>query len=260
MARPVDPTPAAPPPVGAQADAWERLQQGTARGGLAFCVEHASPRVPPPLYADPDDRGWLSTHWGFDAGVRTVTGALVEQLGGAAVLARFSRLVVDANRPPDHPDLVRTHVLGQPLSFNAGLDATEIARRVEALHAPYHRAIDDLLRDERPAALVSVHSFTPVWAGRRRALDVGVLFDRCEAEARLVADALAADGLQTRLNEPYSGREGLIYAASRHGEAHGLPYIELELNQRLCFDDATAHTLADRLAPALSALLQALRG
>lgn len=233
--------------------AWERVGLP---GRWSFTCEHASNRVPPPWQAAPADEPWLRTHWGYDIGARAVTVELVRRLGGAAVLSRASRLVCDVNRAPDHPDLVRQELEGHVVSFNAHLGQDEIDRRVAAWHAPYHEACDALLGRARAEAgararLVSVHSFTPIWNMHVRSMDVGVLYDQHDDEAMALAEALRAEDLEVALNEPYSGKEGLIYSAARHGEAHDVPYVELELNQALVSTPARAERMAGRLHRAL---------
>lgn len=252
-------------PQPAPARAFETLLPSADRGDdpvpagpwLLTC-EHASRRVPAPLRADADDRRWLATHWGHDLGARAVVRTLARRWGAPAVLARFSRLVVDANREPEHPDLVRVQVEGQPLSFNRGLDPGELDRRLRCLHGPYHAEVDRLLAQattvgQRPVVL-SLHSFTPVWEGRTRPMEVGVLFDEHDELAEEAARRLEAEGFVTARNAPYSGKAGLIYAPQRHGRAHGLPYLELELNQALITRPAAARAVAARVARALGPL------
>ncbi len=232
--------------------AWERIG---APGRWLFTCEHASPRVPAPLRTTASDRAWLQTHWGYDIGARTATRQLVRDLGGAAVLSRFSRLVVDANRPPEHPDLVRQEIEGTPLSFNQHLADIEVHRRLLVYFHAYHTEVDHSLAlacRTGPTTLVSVHSFTPIWNLHVRPMDVGVLFDRDEAQARALAGHIAATGLRVALNEPYSGRDGLIYAADRHGRAHGVDHVELELNQALVSTPWRARQLARSLARCLA--------
>lgn len=254
-----------------RADAWERIGQP---GRWLLTCEHASHRVPAPLRTNATDRSWLRTHWGHDIGARTFTRELLRQLWrleegqrsapagqtpalpGEAVLARFSRLVCDANRDPAHPDLVRIHVEGTPLSFNQHLAEAEVMRRVLRFHDPYHQQLAERLALARQAhprpVLLSIHSFTPVWNRFTRPMDIGVLFDRYDDHAQALASAFSALGLRSALNEPYSGREGLIYAANRHGEEQGVEYLELELNQALILTPGHARALARRLAPAIS--------
>jgi predicted N-formylglutamate amidohydrolase len=81
--------------------------------------------------------------------------------------------------------------------------------------------------------LVSVHTFTPVYEGERRPMEVGVLFDTQDALAERAERALRAAGFATAMNEPYSGKAGLIYAAERHATTHGRMALELEIRQDL---------------------------
>jgi predicted N-formylglutamate amidohydrolase len=233
---------------------------GTIHAGcrLVLTVEHASNAVPLPLVGSAADEQWLATHWGWDPGAAAVATELSANLGAVAVLAGFSRLVVDANRPPDHPDLIRTAVEGYPLSFNRDLSEAERTRRVNALHVPYHDAIDRHLAEVRAVServlLVSVHSFTPVFDTVSRPMELGVLFDDHEDLAEQWACALEDEGYITARNEPYSGRVGLIYAAQRHGRNHGIDHLELEMRQDLVDTPAGAHKVAAAIGRALRKL------
>ena len=174
------------------------------------------------------------------------------------MFARFSRLLADANRAPSHEHLVRCAVEGDVLSFNQGLTIEEVDRRLEKYHAPYHAAIDRVIgaRMSQPGdvMLLAVHSFTPQLGDDRREMDVGVLFDPYEPVARRFRDEIAAEGLKVALNEPYSGRNGLMYAAMRHGQAHGALYLELELNQKLIGSAADARKMGSALTRAFRRL------
>lgn len=235
-------------------DAFETF--GSLGAGPFFITcEHASNRVPAPLRTTAMDRAWLETHWGYDIGARTLARELIRATGSYGVMARFSRLVVDANRHPEHPDLIRRSTEGHTLGFNSAVDADERARRVRLYHEPYHAAVDQGLRARLQQAsgdvlLLSVHTFTPVWNNRVRPMDVGVLFAPHEAVARRLEDELRREGFETALNKPYSGREGLIYAAARHGDGHQIVFLELEVNQSLTCTPARARRTARRIAAA----------
>lgn len=239
-------------------DAFETYGQ-PGQGQLFLTCEHASNRVPAPIRTTERDRAWLASHWGFDIGARNVTREIIRQTGSFGVFARYSRLVCDANRAPEHRDLMRRDVEGTVISFNRDISDAERQRRIVTLHDPYHHAIDrylgQRLKDsESEVVLVSVHSFTPVWNNRVRPMDVGVLFEPYEAVAQRLRVELDKEGFDTALNRPYSGREGLIYAAARHGHNHGLVFLELEINQSLCCTPAKAKRVAGRIAAALTRL------
>ena len=225
---------------------------------LVVSCEHASHRIPKPLKTSAEDRGWLKTHWGYDIGAAEVTRQLVRRKSCVALLARFSRLICDANRHPDHEDLIRVTTEGYPLSFNQGLTAAEKERRLNLYHRPFHDLLDECLA-ERVArggdvVLLSIHSFTPVFEGKLRPMEMGVLFDRFEPIAKRLAGHLEDVGFKTALNEPYSGMEGQMYAPHRHGQKHGVIYLELEIRQDLLTTPAKTVDVADRLCAALTEL------
>ncbi len=227
-------------------------------GRLLVTCEHASNVVPAPLTHTAGDQRWLDDHWGWDIGAPDVVRELVRLKDCVAVLCGFSRLVLDPNRDVTHPDLIRREVYGEPLSFNVNLDAEEVNRRITELYAPYHDAIDKALHARLAVGgdvvLLSMHSFTPKLDDDVRAMEIGVLYDNYDAVAERLADAFREQGFVTALNEPYSGRTGLIFAANRHGREHGVIYIELEIRQDLIDTPAKAIAVARRMEPAISSL------
>ena len=85
-----------------------------------------------------------------------------------------------------------------------------------------------------PFLLLAIHSFTPVYEGQRRAMELGVLFDdRYSLQGQELGRLLAAQGFCVALNEPYSGHDGLIYSVARHGATFSIPYLEIEIRQDL---------------------------
>ena len=237
--------------------AYEIAGDPGAGGPFVFTCEHATNELPE-WEPEPGDRRFLAEHWGWDIGAGDLTRALGRLTGSGAVLARFSRLVCDPNRDPEEPSFVVTAIDGEALALNRGVDAGERRRRRERYFDPYHAAIDAALRARRTRGgefrLCAIHSFTPVWLGQPRPMEVGVLFDAHDEHAWRLEGALAAEGFAVALNAPYSGKDGLIYSARRHGRAHGLVYVELEVRQDLIDSGAKAEAVAVRVARALSVL------
>ena len=99
--------------------------------------------------------------------------------------------------------------------------------------------------------LLSIHSFTDVYEGTRRSMEIGVLFDDYVTPAVELARRLRSQGLDTALNEPYSGLRGLIYSANRHGRCFGLPYLELEIRNDLIDTPAGVERVTAALMTAL---------
>jgi predicted N-formylglutamate amidohydrolase len=234
--------------------AFEIVGEPAAGGPFVFSCEHATHELPE-WRAEPEDLPLLLDHWGWDVGAADLTRELARRTGSCAVLSRFSRLVCDPNREPHEPSFVVEAVDGRVLSWNRGIGVPERERRRERYFEPYHAAIDRALRARAaagpPPLLCAVHSFTPVYLGQARPMEVGVLFDVHHEPAWRLEGALAEQGFATALNAPYSGLDGLIYSARRHGRSHGFVYLELEVRQDLIDTPARARAVAERIAPAL---------
>ena len=239
-------------------DAYEIHGQPGPAPVVVIC-EHASHRVPPPLAKNDSDDPMLLSHWGWDIGVREVGRMVVQQLDAVAVMARFSRLVCDANRDPLQGTFIRSQIEGRPLSFNQSLTDLEVDRRIETYHTRYHRAVHDLI-DERVSfgghfVLLSIHSFTPVWGHGVRDLDFGVLFSMYDDLAHQLSEQLRMQGYQVALNQPYSAANGMAYSVERHGQSHNIPFLELEINQARLGSLDQARAIGQDLAQALTKLI-----
>ena len=159
------------------------------------------------------------------------------------------------HRVTDH-DLIPEESHGVSVPGNRSLSESERSRRLDSFYHPYHDTIDHALQVDGRSFLLSIHSFTPSLAGVSRDFDAGVLFDDFEDLAGLLARQLGEAGLRVRMNEPYSGLEGLIYSANHHGRKRGIPYLEIEVNNRLLRDAADIRKTARRVAASLEAILR----
>ncbi len=167
-----------------------------------------------------------------------MTRRLAALLDAPAILAGFSRLVIDCNRDLDDASSIPETSDGVPIPGNRNLAAPARAARQEKIFAPYHAAIDAWLEARRARGLVpafvSIHSFTPVMDGKARPWHVGILWD---SDARIPLPLLAAlrsdPSLVVGDNEPYSAREPQGYTVRNHAVARGLPHVAIELRQDL---------------------------
>lgn len=232
------------------AEAFEIVTGANPR--ILLLCEHASLRLPPPLNWPQEDAWIVGTHWSFDLGARKLTLELAATLDASAVLARFSRLLIDANRPPDSATLLRDEADGRRVHLNQGVADDERARRLRDYYHPYHRRIDSCLEAQPQAAILSVHTFTPVYEGTTRNLEVGVLFNREAELGRRFAEVLREHGWQSALNEPYSGADGFAFSPELHGKRHRRTWLELEIRQDIAVDET-------RRAQVLTAIVAATR-
>ncbi|MFK7984873.1 MAG: N-formylglutamate amidohydrolase [Sandaracinaceae bacterium] len=231
-------------------DAFE-IRPGSSDAPILVTCEHATQRMPDGYAWPAADRRLVDTHWAYDLGALELASELAGSFSAREVSSRFSRLLIDPNRPEDSPTLFRADAEGGPVALNQDVSKTERARRIEGLWRPYHAAVDRLVADSRAPILVSMHTFTRFYEGAWRDLEIGVLFDRDEALAEQIAEALSRAGLQVALNEPYSGKGGLMYAVDRHARVHGRRCVEFEVRQDL----ATYRGFRAELGPLLRDVL-----
>jgi predicted N-formylglutamate amidohydrolase len=218
-------------------DYVEIIERRAPDAAAFLTCEHASEELPAP-FRWPDEDSWLKgTHWAYDLGAAELTRELAAELGAGAVLSRFSRLLIDPNRSEDARDTFRETAEGRTVFLNRDIGDGERLQRF-AMARAYHAAIDGALTADAAPVVLSIHTFTPLYEGTRRAVEVGVLFDRDEELAERTRAALSRTGFLALLNEPYSGKAGLIYSAERHARRHCRRALELELRQDLACDRA----------------------
>ena len=228
---------------------------------LIVC-DHASNAVPPGYGSLGLPRESLERHIAFDIGAAELTRALAARLGAPAVLSTYSRLLIDPNRGADDPTLVMRYSDGAIVPGNAHADAAEIERRRKRFWAPYRETvtaiIEAMIATGEPPALVSIHSFTPVWRGAPRRWKVGVLWDRDGRLPKPLLEALASEpDLGPEAigdNEPYDGALAgdTIDAVAT---ARGLDNALIEIRQDLAAERAGALAWAERFARLLKPIL-----
>ncbi len=232
---------------------WERV--GGTVGGCLMTCEHASNQLPTGWTWPESDQWICGTHWAWDPGAAEVARGVATAIGATLVLSRFSRLLCDANRGPWERSWARPEAEGRAIGLNRGLGAPERARRHDLVWAPYHAAVETEAHRHAGLPVVSIHSFTPVYeGGPPRPMVFGVLFDRAEPVARRIALALQVSGLPVALNEPWSGRDGLMYAPERAARVTGGPCIEIEIRNDVAGDPVQRAAVVTAIASALAAV------
>jgi predicted N-formylglutamate amidohydrolase len=200
----------------------------------------------------------LQTHIAWDPGALAVARLLSVKLDAALFWPNASRLIIDCNRAADASSLIVAESEGRPVPANRGLSEAERSRRLSNIHVPYHAAIDTFLAhrmaDGRPTALIAIHSFTPVYFGKVRPWQVGVLFDDDRRLADPLISGLKADpALTVGINQPYSPADGVYYTLRRHAQPQDLPSAMIEIRNDEISDEASQRSWAERLADILFA-------
>lgn len=199
----------------------------------------------------------LVRHIAWDIGIAGVAERLAKMLDAHLIAQRYSRLVIDCNRPPAAVSSIPVISEATAIPRNEGISEWEREARRREIFAPYHHRIDAALnrrlRDKRPTALVSLHSFTPVYAGVARPWHVGALYNRDTVLPQLLLKHLRAESdLVVGDNEPYAVNDLTDYTIPVHGEARGLVNTGIEIRQDLIADQSGQQQWAERLARILA--------
>lgn len=238
------------------------VENATGTSDVLLVCEHASNRLPE-RYGDLGlPAAALISHIAWDPGALAVAHLMAKNLDAALIYQRFSRLIYDCNRPPDSPGAMRDVSEVFRVPGNEKLSAGERSQRTTALYLPFHAKIREEIsarrRAGRETVLVTIHSFTPVYHGQSRAVEIGILHD---ADSRL-ADRVLAAASDTALyrierNEPYGAADGVTHTLEVHALPAGLLNVMIEIRNDLITDEAGQGVMADFLTGLLQESLAA---
>jgi predicted N-formylglutamate amidohydrolase len=202
-------------------------------------------------------------HIAWDIGIAGVGRFLADALGATLIQQNYSRLVIDCNRPPGTPTSIPDISEHTPIPGNVGLSEARKAARASAIFWPYHDRIeaelDRRLLTGRPAALIALHSFTPVFKGVARPWHAAVLYNRDPRFARrLMALLNAKQEFTIGENAPYSVNDVTDYTIPVHAERRGLHHVLIEIRQDLIVEADGQRAWSARLAQLLPQAYQQL--
>lgn len=217
--------------------------------------EHAASAIPAQLAElglAPEHR---LSHAAWDIGAAALARKIADKLNAPLLEAGMSRLVLDLNRPPEARDAMPELTEVIPVPGNQNLSQDERQTRIDALYGPFHGTLTKTLDGIAAPALVTVHSFTPVWMGRPRKAEIGLLHDANPGMALAMLDQSTGD-FDVALNVPYSAADGVTHTLERHGTKREIPNVMIEVRNDLLADDAAISRMADVLASMLAPALE----
>lgn len=236
------------------------IERADGSSAVLITCDHAGRAIPRRLNQLQLSPEALSSHVAWDLGIAELGRRLSARLDAFLIQHNYSRLVIDANRPPHVADSIAVRSERIDIAANAGLGEEHRRQRLEEVFIPYHRRISSELdrrsRRGSPCVLVALHSFTPTFHGEPRPWHAGVLFGRDARLGRLLHTRLSEDSsLCVGENRPYAVSDDTDYTVVVHGEQRNIPHVELEIRQDLLLDDSGLDQWSERLAVALEATL-----
>ncbi|MBP6737092.1 MAG: N-formylglutamate amidohydrolase, partial [Rhodobacteraceae bacterium] len=201
-----------------------------------------------------------AAHIAWDAGALGLARGLAARLEATLIHAPVSRLIYDCNRAPDMAGAMPARSEVHEVPGNAAITAEERLARTRAIYLPWANGLHNLIAGRiaagRRPVVITIHSFTPVYFGKPRAVEFGVIHDADPALAlEIHACAVAAGGLNAQINAPYSAADDVTHTLRLHATPYGLPNAMLELRNDLIATPEAEAAMAARLAPLLAAAI-----
>ena len=241
-------TPADPAPV--------ELVNGESDAPVLLLCEHAGNEVPAALGDLGISEEILASHRGYDIGAESVARALADMLKAPLILQRYSRLVIDANRPPSSAQSILEVSDGAHIPGNRDLAAAHRQARVSEIFEPMDKAIQDGFASHERRAAISIHSFTPQLGDECRPWHAGFLSRRSlvTAEHLMASVTGQAPDLKLALNKPYQIEDATDWFIPRHAEPRALPHCLIEIRNDQIRTGEQATRWASMLAEAIHKL------
>lgn len=230
-----------------------QVSHSAAPSDIVLVCEHASSHIPEELHRLGLEVDALQSHIAWDPGALGVANALADELGAILVASKVSRLVYDCNRPTTAPDAMPSQSEIYAIPGNDQLSDSEKTYRIARYYAPFHQALTRVISMRSNPVVVTIHSFTPVFSGTQRNVEIGILHD---SDSRL-ADAMLT--IKSRYNVlrnvPYGPEDGVTHTLKEHAIKGGHLNVMIEMRNDLIADQPAqtdmAKTLADWITEAL---------
>ncbi|WP_223449150.1 N-formylglutamate amidohydrolase [Pseudomonas sp. BF-R-19] len=222
---------------------------------VILVCEHASAYIPAELADLGLSDEAAKEHIAWDIGALALAESLSKALGATLISANYSRLLIDLNRPLEASDSIPARSEIYDITGNQHLDEATRQYRQECLYTPFHRKLSELigarLAMEREVRIIGVHSFTPLYHGQPRAIEVGILFDRAHDYAQKLIRGLAAHDLKVAANVPYEINALEDMTVPFHGDQRGINAVLIEVRNDLLQKPEAVQSWSDYLAPLL---------
>jgi predicted N-formylglutamate amidohydrolase len=226
------------------------LVNGSGASSIVLVCEHAGNRLPRALGNLGLSPEQLEMHIAWDIGAEGVARLLSKLLDAPLALQRYSRLAYDCNRPPESPGAIPEISETTAIPGNKDLGAEQKLQRVRGIYWPFHHGLSDFLDrravEGRKTAIVTIHSFTRIYKGKERGVELGLLHDRDAKMALQLLKAFA--NVKAALNEPYGPKDGVMHTTALHADARGLPSVMIEIRNDLIASTRGQEEWAQRLS------------
>ncbi|MGB7204561.1 MAG: N-formylglutamate amidohydrolase [Anderseniella sp.] len=235
------------------------IVNASAPSPIVLVCEHASSFIPPELNDLGLAANQLQGHWAWDPGALGVAETMSTNLDAVLVAAQVSRMVYDCNRPPQAKDAIVVAGEDFQIPGNLGLTGLQRQDRIELVYEPFKAALENIIQTHHSTpVIVTIHSFTRVYHGKQREVEIGILHDVDDRLANaMLSCADEYTDLLVQRNEPYGPQHGVTHTLRKHALPGGFPNVMIEIRNDLIATEAAQKAMGETLANWVNSCLDA---
>ena len=233
------------------------------KSNVLIVCDHASRVIPKSLGTLGLKSADRKKHIVWDIGTDDLGRKLSNSLKAPAVIATYSRIVIDLNRDCDDKECIRSISDHIPVPGNEKLSAKQKKQRFQEIYWPYHGQIDvqidKVIRRGEVPFLISVHSFTPTIDDIKRPWHISILWHKEQKIAKRVIQNLRDQNPKLVIgeNKPYCLKKHKMgrFTVETHAEERRMPYVLVEFRQDMVDTPRKAARMANIFLKAIKPVL-----
>ena len=208
---------------------------------ILLVCDHAGDAVPQKLQNQMPAPADMARHIAIDVGARALAIEVAQRIGATLVMQRYSRLVIDMNRPPESHELCPRVSDATTIDFNQDLTDCAKKARLQEIFEPYHGKISDTLDDSAAphVGLVAIHSFSPQLVNQPpRPWHVDLISRTSLDQALRLKQILQSERpeLKIGVNEIFAVSDKSDYTLRTHAESRQLLGVSIEVRNDMLSD------------------------
>lgn len=180
----------------------------------------------------------LKKHIGWDIGALKVAKKISKKLNNTLIHSGYSRLLIDCNRSLKAKGTFLKKSENIIIPGNKNILLKEKKIRSIKYYFPYHKEIEKFinqsLKKKVIPIVISIHSFTPIFFGKKRKWHIGILQGKdTRLSSIFIKDLKKYKNIITGINQPYKLDFGGDFTIPFLSAKYGTPHILIEIRQDL---------------------------
>ena len=203
---------------------------------ILIIVDHASNTIPDKYENLKLTDSYLDSHIAYDVNIMNLAKNLSKELNSEIICGEHSRLFIDLNRGKSDPTLIAAISDKKIIKKNINITNKDKKFRIKEIYDKYHLSINSLIMKKKIRLILSLHSFTPIFKGKKRNVEIGILSNEDRRYSQKLINKIRGKEYIVGDNEPYIGNliDDTLY---KHGLKNKLFHTLIEIRSDLIYSN-----------------------